>query len=229
MFVAMVFNEYTGEVNEFHAPRVASAYALDFYELPSEVCHAGFMLNYPVAFMHANYEKGVMFQHGEWNSAGLRKPLPWKSSWPTSDASQFVRFFESNFGDFVTVKNQSCGNTVGCPGGHFVEMTTRLSTTLTSSGDDAEGWADINMGMVDFPIAVRFVSTPHAGANGEKWVSKDFDEYVESVHNLYMNFQRGWDRWIDSELFFCSVGRVRPRPPLPPSRCRAVARRGTWV
>jgi hypothetical protein len=200
MFVALVFNEYTGEVNEFHAPHVSSAYALGFLELPSEVCHAGFMLNYPVAFMSANYVKSVTFQGGDYNDAGLRTPLPWKSSWPTSDASKFVRFFESNVGDFVTLKNHSCGNVVGCPGGHFVEMTARLSMTLTSSGDDAAGWADINMEMIDFPIAVRFVTTPHAGANGEKWLSTDFDEYVQSVHALYMRTQRGWDRWIDNHI-----------------------------
>ena len=179
-----------------------------FVALPTEACHSAFMLASPIAYMQENYVKAMAHQMTYTNQAGLMTPLPWKISWPTSNVTKFVDFIQSNVGHIARFTPKGCDNVGGgCPGGHYVELITKLTSTLNVDVDydDAAG-REYHFGgrpvEYDLPIAVRFVSTPSLGVNGAKWAIKDFEEYVETVHALYMDHQRGWDRWIDNHIGF---------------------------
>ena len=179
-----------------------------FVALPTEACHSAFMLASPIAYMQENYVKAMAHQMTYTNQAGLMTPLPWKISWPTSNVTKFVDFIESNVGHFTSFTPKGCENVGGgCPGGHYVELVAKLTSTLSvdESQDDRYGHEYHSGGRpveYDIPIVVRFVSTPSLGVNGAKWAIKDFEEYVETVHALYMDHQRGWDRWIDNHIGF---------------------------
>ena len=184
------------------------AYHHKFVDLPDEACHSAFMMDYPVAYMEQNYVKAMADQMTYTNQAGLMRPLPWKISWPTSNVTKFVDFIESNVGHLASMKPKGCDNVNGgCDGGHYVELVARLTSTLdVDQKYDDEAGHEYGPGgrpvEYDMPIAVRFVSTPSLGVNGAKWKVKDFEEYVETVHALYMDRQRGWDRWIDNHIGF---------------------------
>ena len=205
MYAALLFNEHTGEINEFHAPVVNASYLDEFRALPNASCFDAFAMAYPVAFMTKNYDA---LRLGGAEGSALLKPLPWKVSWPTSDVSKFVRFFESNLATFANPVAKGCGDGGhgACPGGRYVEVLAKITLRDNGDGvDDAVGETFAHFDTMfdyDAPVAVRFVETPHAGVNGENWTIADFEAYIEGVHNLYMSYEKGWDRWIDNHIGF---------------------------
>ena len=191
MYAALLFNAFTGEVVEIHAGQVDSArFAASFDELPEGACFDGFALTLPRTYMDVNFMARAYSagRSHERTAAGLPWPMPWKLSWPTSDVTKPLHWFDSNLPDYTSMRYQACGS--GC---HLAEMMLKLSESLVTNGTE-------RMRTVQTPVLVRFVQNNDAGTSGLPWGVRDFEEYVEAVHERYVGEQAGWDRWLDNHI-----------------------------
>ena len=190
MYAALLFNAFTGEVVEIHAGQVGARFTATFDALPEGACFEGFALTLPRTYMDVNFMARAYSagRSHERTAAGLPWPMPWKLSWPTSDVTKPLHWFDSNLPDYTSMRYQACGS--GC---HLAEMMLKLSESLVTNGTE-------RMRTVQTPVLVRFVQNNDAGTSGLPWGVSDFEEYVEAVHERYVGEQRGWDRWLDNHI-----------------------------
>ena len=207
MYAGLLFNAYTGEVTEVHSGRVDASYKSHFSWLPHRACVDAFAIKFPLHFMLNNYHRSAykldlddddaddandLFAGSSvLTGAGLPWAMPWKVSWPTSDAKRAHEWLHLAVGKFVAPQHVKCST--GC-------QMTELLLRMTASAPNASNANDDLMWYRDAPVLVRFVQNDDAGKNGLSYGIAELEEYVEGVHQAYLGFERGWDRWIDNHV-----------------------------